>query len=106
MSYKYRDENILENKLIILLIGQKGSGKSFIGSLLESEFGIKFIRVEDRVKEVKRNRNIDDDTYLYDAFKTIENDVKQEAGYYEKIWPRTRRPPSPGWSRTAIPTRT
>ncbi|EOZ98800.1 hypothetical protein A33Q_1454 [Indibacter alkaliphilus LW1] len=37
----------MKSKIIYLLIGQKGSGKSFIGTLMEKEFGIKFIRVED-----------------------------------------------------------
>ena len=75
----------LKNKLIILLIGQKGSGKSFIGSLLESEFNIKFIRVENWAKEVKGDKNIDDETYLNEVFQSIEKGVKQETGYYEKI---------------------
>lgn len=42
-------------KNIILLIGQKGSGKSFIGNIFEKEFGIKFIRVEDWAKHIKKS---------------------------------------------------
>lgn len=75
----------MKNKLIILLIGQKGSGKSFIGSLLESEFNVKFIRVENWAKEIKRDRNIDDKKYLEEVFKTIGKGVKQEANSYDRI---------------------
>ncbi len=75
----------MKNKLIILLIGQKGSGKSFIGSLLESEFNVKFIRVENWAKEIKRDRNIDDEKYLEEVFETIGKGVKQEANSYDRI---------------------
>ena len=37
----------MENKTIYLLLGQKGSGKTFIGYLFEKHFQRKFIRVED-----------------------------------------------------------
>jgi len=35
----------MKRKEIILLIGQKGSGKTFIGTLVDKELGITFIRV-------------------------------------------------------------
>ena len=35
-----------ENKKVYILIGPKGSGKSYVGTLLEQEFGLKFLRVE------------------------------------------------------------
>ena len=75
----------MKNELIILLIGQKGSGKSFVGSLLETEFKIKFIRVENWAKEIKQNRSIDDKTYLDEVFKAIETGIKKEADYYNNI---------------------
>ncbi len=62
--------------MIYLLIGQKGSGKSFIGELMESEFGIKFIRVEDWAKQVKRDRTLSDETYLKEVFDTIEKGIR------------------------------
>ena len=75
----------MKNELIILLIGQKGSGKSFVGSLLETEFKIKFIRVENWAKEIKQNRSIDDKTYLDEVFKAIETGIMKEADYYNNI---------------------
>lgn len=34
-------------KTVYLLIGPKGSGKSYIGNLIENELGIKFLNVEE-----------------------------------------------------------
>ena len=67
----------MNSKTIYLLIGQKGSGKSFIGSLIENEFGIKFVRVEDWVKQVKKGRSVEDETYLKQAFEVIENGIRE-----------------------------
>lgn len=46
-----KDQN---NKTIYLLLGLKGSGKSYIGALIEEEYGVRFIRVEDWVLKIKR----------------------------------------------------
>ncbi|MBV6478270.1 MAG: hypothetical protein HGGPFJEG_01020 [Ignavibacteria bacterium] len=67
----------MKRKDIILLIGQKGSGKSFIGKILEKEFGIKFVRVEDWAKQIKRNREVDNESYLKQVFLEIEKGVRQ-----------------------------
>lgn len=64
-------------KQIFLLIGPKGSGKSFIGTLFEHYFQIDFLRVEDYVKKVKGDRGIDDETYLKEVFEIMENAVRQ-----------------------------
>ncbi len=63
-------------KTIYLLIGQKGSGKSFIGTIFEQEFGIRFLRVEDWARQIKRGREIDDETYLSQVFEAIEAGVR------------------------------
>lgn len=75
----------MNKKEIFLLIGQKGSGKSFIGTILEKEFGIKFIRVEDWVKHIKKDRDVLDDAYLRQAFQTIENGIRTSANEVDKI---------------------
>ncbi|ASB49844.1 nucleoside/nucleotide kinase family protein [Alkalitalea saponilacus] len=66
----------MKGKIIYLLIGQKGSGKSFIGTLMEKEFGIKFIRVEEWAKRIKKDRNVDNEAYLKQVFEEIENGVR------------------------------
>lgn len=75
----------MKKKFICLLIGPKGSGKSFIGTLMEEEFGIKFIRVESWVKQVKRDRHIDNQSYLNDAFLAIESGVRKTLKTNDKI---------------------
>lgn len=67
----------MSRKKIYLLIGQKGSGKSFIGSLMQNEFGITFLRVEDWAKRIKEDRAVDDESYLRQVFEAIENGVRE-----------------------------
>ena len=64
-------------KKIIILIGPKGSGKSYIGSLFERIFQIKFLRVEDWVKHIKRTRSIDNDDYHKEVFNMIEKGTRE-----------------------------
>jgi predicted kinase len=66
-----------ENRTIYLLIGPKGSGKSFIGKLMDEELGIRFIRVEDWAKSVKKERSVDDESYVREVFAMIEDGVRQ-----------------------------
>ncbi|GIL22983.1 MAG: hypothetical protein BroJett042_14960 [Bacteroidota bacterium] len=61
---------------VYLLIGQKGSGKSFIGKLFEKNFGIKFIRVEDWAKGIKKERAVDNEEYLMQVFDEIEIGIR------------------------------
>jgi predicted kinase len=66
----------MSKKVIFLLIGQKGSGKSFIGTIFEKEFGIRFIRVEDWAKKIKRERAVDNEGYLKQVFDEIEKGIR------------------------------
>lgn len=43
-------------KKLYLLLGPKGAGKSYISALMETEWGIKFFRVEDIWLELERAR--------------------------------------------------
>lgn len=75
----------MTNKSIYLLIGQKGSGKSFIGTLMEKEFGIKFLWVEYLAKQIKREREIDDESYIIEYFQTVEREVRTILESYDRI---------------------
>jgi predicted kinase len=75
----------MKSKIIYLLIGQKGSGKSFIGTLMEKEFGIKFIRVEDWAKKIKKDRNVDNEAYLKQVFEEIESGIRDSLSDKDKI---------------------
>ena len=68
----------MKNKTIYLLLGQKGSGKSYIGTLVHNHFNIRFISVEQWVKEIQSKPDLDDDTYLKQVFQVIENGVRAE----------------------------
>ncbi|TMU54677.1 AAA family ATPase [Flagellimonas algicola] len=71
--------------MIFLLIGQKGSGKSYIGELFETYFDIKFIRVEDWAKALKKSRNAMDGEYVSEVFQTIENGIKESMKRYPSV---------------------
>lgn len=75
----------MNSKKIFLLIGQKGSGKSFIGTLFDKEFGIKFIRVEDWAKKIKKDRAVDDEAYLKQVFEEIEKGIRESLTEVDKI---------------------
>lgn len=72
-------------KYIFLLIGQKGSGKSFIGTLFDKAFGIKFIRVEDWAKKIKKDRDVDNEEYLKQVFGEIEKGIRDSLTDQGKI---------------------
>ena len=65
-----------DKKRIFLFIGPKGSGKSYLGDLMQRHSGIPFLRVEDWAKKVKKDRAFSDETYLKDVFETIEQGVR------------------------------
>jgi len=75
----------MKKKTIYLLIGPKGSGKSYIGAMIDRCFQIQFIRVEDWAKTIKRGREIDDEAYLKDVFQVIETGIRKAMVNHEKI---------------------
>jgi predicted kinase len=70
---------------IYLLLGQKGSGKSYIGTLFDREFNVKFLRVEDWAKEIKKDRHFENDEYLSEVFRVIENGVRKSLESHTEI---------------------
>ncbi|WP_420320370.1 hypothetical protein [Flagellimonas sp.] len=75
----------MKNRTIYLLIGAKGSGKSFIGKLMDRLFKIKFVRVEDWAIKVKSKRALSDDKYLKEVFEIIEKGVRKELLQVDQI---------------------
>jgi shikimate kinase len=72
-------------KQIYILVGPKGSGKTYIGSLLESRAGIPFLRVEDIALRVKKNRHYTDGTYVQEVFGAIEQEVRSRLETREEL---------------------
>ncbi len=65
------------DRIIYILIGQKGSGKSFIGTIIQEIYGIAFVRVEDIARQSKKNRAVDDESYHKEAFFQIESHLRE-----------------------------
>jgi dephospho-CoA kinase len=64
-----------EKKTVYLLIGPKGSGKSFLGELFQQHLDIPFIRVEDWAREIKRARAVTDAAYIREIFERIHRGI-------------------------------
>jgi len=61
------------NKQVIILIGLKGSGKTYIGSLLNEKLGIKFFRVENIWLSLKSERLTNE--YILEGFAMVEQEI-------------------------------
>ena len=67
-----------KKRKIFLLIGPKGSGKTFIGSIFKKRFNIDFIRVEDWFLDLKIGAaDISDDKYVRQSFQIIEKGIRE-----------------------------
>ena len=70
---------------LLLLIGAKGSGKSFIGQLLEQALGIPFLRAEPIWKALKEDASIGPDEYVargIDAIVAAASDLARRSAVF------------------------
>jgi len=65
-------------KTINILIGLKGSGKTYIGQLLQSEYNIPFLRVEDICLKIKADRDVFDKEYISETFNLNEKEIRHQ----------------------------
>jgi predicted kinase len=72
-------------KHVYILIGPKGSGKTYMGSLLESRAGIPFLRVEDVALRVRKDRHYADGSYVQEVFAAIEQEVRSRLETAEEL---------------------
>ncbi|MFH1770140.1 MAG: AAA family ATPase [archaeon] len=68
-------------KTIYLLIGPKGSGKSYIGNLIEKELGISFLNVEPFFMRSEEEANNLDEEFFEQAWKKVEEEIEK----YDKV---------------------
>ena len=61
---------------LLILIGLKGSGKTYIGSLIQERLGINFIRVEDIWLTMKQKRFSED--YFSEGFRLVEQEIENQ----------------------------
>lgn len=59
-------------KTIFILIGAKGSGKSYVGRLIEKNLGIKFMLTEKIFLKIQNFRDISDKSFLKEGYETVE----------------------------------
>jgi shikimate kinase len=62
-------------KQVIILVGPKGSGKTFIGTLIQKETGIHFLRVEDIWLSLKSERLSNE--YIMEGFNLVKQSIDQ-----------------------------
>lgn len=80
LYYEYRHplQAMLNMKIVNILIGQKGSGKTYIGELLQDKLNIAFLRVEDLCLKIKAGRQITDKNYVTEVFQEIESEIRHQ----------------------------
>ena len=62
-------------KQIFILVGPKGCGKTFIGTLIQKEIGIHFLRVEDIWLSLKSERLSNE--YIIEGFSLVKKNIDQ-----------------------------
>lgn len=64
-------------KTVFILIGPKGSGKTYLGRLIEKELGIKFFLTESILLKIRNGRAISDKTLFKDTYATLQQKLEQ-----------------------------
>ena len=72
-------------KSINILIGPKGSGKTFIGLLLQQRLSIPFLRVENIFLRVKDGRNYLNPDYIKEGFAAVEQEIWNSLNTVDEI---------------------
>jgi len=62
-------------KTIFILIGPKGSGKSYIGELIEKTLSIHFMPIEPLFMKIKGSRDNTDESYIKEGFALVEKEI-------------------------------
>ena len=70
-------------KAVIILIGLKGSGKSYIGSLMQQKLGIEFLCVEKIWLSLKSERFTKD--YIEEGYRLVELEIEKLLQNTERI---------------------
>jgi len=63
-------------KTVFVLIGLKGSGKTYTGKLFSERLAIPFLRVEDIFLKLKTNNPPDDQNYVTRGYENVENEIR------------------------------
>ena len=63
-------------KTVYILIGLKGSGKTYIGNLLSERLSIPFLRVENIFLKIETVNPLTDQNYISSGFRNVENEIR------------------------------
>ena len=66
------------SKTLFILIGLKGSGKTFIGKIIEENLHIPFLRVENIFLKIKKDRHYLDKDYIKEGFELLETEIRNQ----------------------------
>jgi shikimate kinase len=72
-------------KKVNILVGLKGSGKTYIGKLLQDKLNIPFLRVEDICLRINAGREINNKAYISEAFEQIEAEIRKKLASSNQI---------------------
>lgn len=64
------------NKTLFILIGLKGSGKTFTGKIMEENLHIPFLRVENIFLKIKKDLHYLDKDYIKEGFTLLETEIR------------------------------
>ena len=75
----------MEMKTVYVLIGLKGSGKTYTGKLLSERLAIPFLRVEDIFLKLKTTNPPDDLNYITRGYENVENEIRSLLTGFEEL---------------------
>lgn len=72
-------------KTVYILIGSKGSGKSYIGRLLSERLAIPFLRVEDIFLNTETDNPLKDQDYISRGYINVESEIRHLLTGFDEI---------------------
>ncbi len=71
------------DKSLLILTGAKGSGKTYIGTLIQDKLNVKFFRVEDVWLSLKEEKF--SDAYVREGFLRVEEEIDKKMSNNDKL---------------------
>lgn len=75
----------MEMKTVYVLIGLKGSGKTYAGKLLSERLAIPFLRVEDIFLKLRSNNPLEDQNYITRGYENVEKEIRSLLNGFDEL---------------------
>ena len=72
-------------KTVFILIGLKGSGKTYAGKLLSERLAIPFLRVEDIFLKLRSNNLLEDQNYITRGYENVEKEIRSLLNGFDEL---------------------